>query len=123
MSRILSIAAATFLFGALSSSALAHHGWSWYTRADFTLTGTVVETDFGRPHDRMTVEGEDGQMWNVVMSPPDRSDTAGFPHQEVKVGDTVTMLGNRHADADTLEMKTRRITAHGKAYDLYPRRL
>ena len=116
------IAAAAILFGALSASALAHHGWGGYTRADFTLTGTVVATHLGNPHDRLTVE-VDGQMWNVVMSPPDRSRRAGFDKSVVKVGDTVTMLGNRHANTGTLEMKTRRINVHNQNYDLYPSRL
>ena len=120
MSRYL--AAAAILFGAWSSAALAHHGWGGYTSADFTLTGTVVATHLGNPHDRLTVE-VDGEMWNVVMSPPDRSRRAGFNDSIVKVGDTVTMLGNRHANAGTLEMKTRRITVQDHNYDLYPSRL
>ena len=41
----------------------------------------------------------------------------------IKVGDTVTMLGNRHANEGTLEMKTRRITVEDHNYDLYPSRL
>lgn len=122
MSMRIRVAAAAFLLSALSAGALAHHGWSTYTTDDFTLTGVVVETDFGRPHDRLTVEA-DGQQWNVVMSPPDRSQRAGFDHTLVKAGDTVTMLGNRHHDSQTLEMKTRRISAHNEAYDLYPSRL
>ena len=116
------IAAAAILFGALSASAVAHHGWGGYTRADFTLTGTIVATHLGNPHDRLTVE-VNGQMWNVVMSPPDRSRRAGFDDSVVEVGDTVTMLGNRHADDATFEMKTRRITVHDQNYDLYPSRL
>ena len=34
-----------------------------------------------------------------------------------------TMLGNRHANSGTLEMKTRRITVQDSNYDLYPNRL
>lgn len=120
MSRYL--AAAAMLFGGLAGSALAHHGWGGYTRADFTLTGTVTDTHLGNPHDRLTV-AVDGQMWNVVLSPPARSRRAGFDNSVIEVGDTVTLLGNRHADAGTLEMKTRRITVHDRDYDLYPSRL
>ena len=116
------LAAIAILLGALSGAALAHHGWSMYTSADFTLTGTIVDTHFGRPHDRLTVE-VDGEMWNVVLSPPSGSQRAGFEDDTVQVGDTVTMLGNRHNDAGTLEMKTRRITVHDHDYDLYPSRL
>ena len=120
MSRYLT--AAAILFGLLTGSALAHHGWGGYTSADFTLTGTVVDTHLGNPHDRLTVE-VDGEMWNVVLSPPDRSRRAGFADDIVEVGDVVTMLGNRHANPGTLEMKTRRITVEDHNYDLYPRRL
>ena len=115
-------AATAIFFGALSGSVFAHHGWGGYTSADFTLTGTVVATHLGNPHDRLTVE-VDGQTWNVVLSPPGRSRRAGFDDSVVSVGDTVTMLGNRHADVDTLEMKTRRITVQDQNYDLYPSRL
>ena len=116
------LAAAAILFGALASSAIAHHGWGGYTSVDFTLTGTVVDTHLGNPHDRLTVE-VDGEMWNVVLSPPGRSRRAGFNDSMIKVGDTVTMLGNRHANEGTLEMKTRRITVQDHNYDLYPSRL
>ena len=54
MSRYL--APAAILFGLLTGSALAHHGWGGYTSADFTLTGTVVDMHLGNPHDRLTVE-------------------------------------------------------------------
>jgi len=122
MSTSVRVAAAAFLFSVLSAGALAHHGWSTYTSDDFILTGVVLDTHFGRPHDRLTVEA-DGEQWNVVMSPPDRSQRAGFDHTQVKVGDTVTMLGNRHADPQTFEMKTRRISVSDSAYDLYPSRI
>jgi hypothetical protein len=122
MSMNIRVVAIAFLLGTLSASAFAHHGWSTYTNTDFTLTGVVVDTRLGRPHDRLIVEAG-GEQWNVVMSPPNRSQRAGFDDTVVKVGDTVTMLGNRHANPQTFEMKTRRINVHSKDYDLYPSRL
>ena len=98
MSRYL--AAAAILFGLLTGSALAHHGWGGYTSADFTLTGTVVDMHLGNPHDRLTVD-VDGEMWNVVLSPPDRSRRAGFADDIVKVGDVVTISQLRPASSST----------------------
>ena len=106
----------------LPAAALAHHGWSWYGDDAFELTGTVVETHFGNPHDRLTVEA-DGEMWNVMLSPPRRSQRAGFDSKVVNVGDTITAYGHRHAERGTLEMKTERISVGDATYDLYPDRL
>lgn len=100
---------------------LAHHGWSWYGQDDFSLTGTVVETHFGNPHDRLVVEAE-GARWNMLLSPPRRSQRAGFDDTVVAVGDRVTAHGHRHRDSATLEMKTERIEVGEQTYNLYPDR-
>jgi len=106
----------------LSGHVFAHHGWSWYGEEDFSLSGRVVATHFGNPHDRLTVEA-DGREWNLVLSPPNRSRRAGFDESEVAVGDTVTAFGRRHRDAATFEMKTERLKVGDNTYDLYPDRL
>jgi len=113
---------ALLVLGGLAPLALAHHGWSWYGTDPFTLTGTVVDAHFGSPHDRLTVEA-DGQRWNVVLSPPQRSKRAGFDESEVKIGDTVTAYGHRRQEGDNFEMKTERLTIGDRTYDLYPERL
>jgi hypothetical protein len=105
-----------------AATAWGHHGWGGYNRDAFSLSGIVVETHLGNPHDRLTVEA-DGQRWNVVMSPPSRSRNAGFNETAVAVGDRVTAYGNRHANPDVYEMKTARIQVEGRNYDLYPSRL
>lgn len=106
----------------LTGVAMAHHGWSWYGDEDFTLSGKVVETHFGNPHDRLTVE-VDGKQWNLVLSPPQRSRRAGFGDSQVTVGDTVTAFGHRHRDDAMFEMKTERLKVGDYTYDLYPDRL
>ena len=115
----LSLALACTLAGA---TAWAHHGWGGYGNEEFSLTGTVVEKHFGNPHDRLIVEAEDGQRWNVVMSPPRSTARAGFGEDRVKIGDKVTAYGHRHRDAGTLEMKTERLRVGDELYDLYPYR-
>lgn len=109
------------VLSAVSTAALAHHGWSWYGNQDFELTATVVEVNFGNPHDRLVLE-KDGQRWNVLLSPPGRSRNAGLEAGMVEVGDTVTAYGHRREEGDTFEMKTERIEVGGKLYDLYPNR-
>jgi len=110
-----------FIAVTLSGTALAHHGWSTYTSSDFSLTGVVVETRFGNPHDRLTIEA-DGRQWNVVLSTPSRSRRAEFDFDDVKIGDTVTAYGKRHEDSATFEMKTERLRVGEHLYNLYPNR-
>jgi hypothetical protein len=105
----------------LSAGALAHHGWSWYGNEAFTLTAVVVEKDFGNPHDRMTVDA-DGQSWNLLLSPPSRSRSAGFTADKVEVGDTITAFGHRRSSGDLFEMKTERLQVGDQLYNLYPDR-
>lgn len=108
-------------FCSIGSVAFAHHGWSWYGNEDFTLTAVVVEKHFGNPHDRMIVEA-DGQRWNLLLSPPGRSRSAGFAEENVEVGDTITAYGHRRSEGDQFEMKTERLQVGEKLYNLYPDR-
>jgi hypothetical protein len=110
------------LAAAAVTTASAHHGWGSYTSNTFSVSGVVVETHLGNPHDRLTVD-VDGQHWNVVMSPPRRSRSAGFDEAAVQVGDQVTAFGKRHADAGVFEIKTARLQVENRTYDLYPTRL
>lgn len=122
--KIRQLSLATALAAVLGApAAFAHHGWSWYDGSqEFTLTATVVEKEFGNPHDRMTVEDADGQRWNLLLSPPARSRRAGLTEDVVDVGATITAYGHRHQDADTFEMKTERLEVAGKLYNVYPDR-
>jgi hypothetical protein len=108
-------------FCLLANQAVSHHGWSWYTEDDFTLTATVVQIQFANPHDRMSVE-VDGRIWNLLLSPPSRTRRAGLSEDMIQVGDTITAYGHRHADLTNLEMKTERLLVGETLYDLYPRR-
>lgn len=110
------------LIGLTASAALAHHGWSSYSDDPFTLTGTVEMVELGSPHGHLAVRATEG-VWDVTLGPPFRNRRAGIEEDAIKVGDTVTALGNRHSDPKVLEMKTERLTAHGRDFDIYPERL
>ena|SRR5687768_820451 len=105
----------------VTTLASAHHGWTWYGNEEFTLTGVVVEEDFGNPHDRLVVEAE-GKEWNLLLSPPNRSRQAGFSEDSLKEGDTITAYGHRRSEGDTFEVKIERIQVGDKLYALYPDR-
>jgi hypothetical protein len=119
MTKLKLLAALCLCFAA--GQALSHHGWSWYSDDEFTLTATVVQIQFANPHDRMSVEA-DGRIWNLLLSPPSRTRRSGLREEMIQVGDTITAYGHRHADADNLEMKTERLLVGETLYNLYPRR-
>ena len=105
-----------------SSAPAAHHGWSGYHTEEFELTGTV-ETAVGlnNPHGTMRIRAE-GQVWNIVLSPPARTRSAGLEQNTIPVGTKVTVQGHRHRDPKTLEIKTERVIVDGKVYNVYPDR-
>ena len=107
--------------GLASGSALAHHGWTWYTGAALELTGVVKETRWGNPHDRITLE-VDGQTWDVWLGPPGRNKHSGFSTGAVNAGDTITVFGHRHVDGSRFEMKTERIRIGEDLFNVYPER-
>lgn len=110
---------------ALSTVAIfsyGHHGWSWYGNLPFILTAEVVEVAFGNPHDRLTLKDDNGQQWNVLLSPPARSRRAGLSSEAVEVGDTVTAYGHRRSEGDNYEIKTERLKVGEKMFNLYPDR-
>ena len=119
--RFISKLAVLMLANIIALPSLAHQGWALYGEEEFTPTATVVEKHFGNPHDRMIVEA-DGQLWNLLMSPPRRSRRAGFSSAAVEVGDTIAAYGHRHRGGD-LEMFAERIEVGDNTYDLYPSRL
>ena len=123
LQRIRKLVGTLLAVTAFSTAASAHHAWVWYGKSDFSLTGTIVETKFGNPHDRLVVKAADGVLWNVVLSPPRRSERAGLVEKEIHVGDTVTAYGERHQDPERMEMKAERLKIGDRTYDLYPERL
>lgn len=102
---------------------LAHHGWSGQSETQSQVTGKVQKpVSLNGPHATMQIVAE-GQVWDVTLAPPARTQAAGLTPTTLKVGDTVTILGNRSSDPKRFEMKTVRVTAGAKNYDVYPDRI
>lgn len=103
--------------------AMAHHGWSGQADTQSQVTGTVTKpVSLNGPHATMEILSN-GQVWNITLAPPARTQSAGLTPSTLKVGDTVTLVGNRSTDPKKFEMKTVRVTAGGRNYDVYPDRI
>lgn len=109
--------------GALAPTALAHHGWSGQSDKQSQVTGTVHRpVSLNGPHATMQIVA-DGQVWEVTLAPPARTQSSGLLPTTLKVGDTVTITGNRNSDSKRFEMKTVRVSVNGRNYDVYPDRI
>ena len=110
---------AAFLF---SVPAMAHHGWGGYAEKTSEISGTVESpVSMAGPHATMRVKVEN-QVWDVVLAPPPRAQSAGLKDGMIPVGEKVTVHGNRHNDPKKFEMKTSRLTWNGKVFNVYPDR-
>lgn len=117
------VALALALACALPAAALAHHGWSEYGAENFVLEGTVREVRLGNPHALIRLEDAEGRVWDAVLAPPSRTTSAGLVAGAVEPGDKARASGRRHRQAAKLEMKTERLEARNRSFDIYPERL
>ncbi len=115
---LLTVAAAAAL---LSTPSSAHHGWVGYEDAEFSLTGVVETANLGGPHGLLRVRANRA-VWDVVLAPPTRNSRAGLSADALPRGTRVTARGHRHRDHRRLEMKTERLMAGNRTFDLYPER-
>lgn len=115
--------AALALVCAAPVAALAHHGWAEYGAENFVLEGTLREVRLGNPHGLVRIEDADGRVWDAVLAPPSRNRQAGLVEGAIAPGDKVIASGRRHRDARKLEVKTERLVARGRNFDVYPERL
>ena len=100
----------------------AHHGWGGYFDKEFEITGTVeVPVSLAGPHATMKVR-VNGQVWDVVMAPPARTERAGLKEGIIPLGATVTVHGHRHQTANKFEVKTERVTWNSRVFNVYPDR-
>ena len=104
------------------TSLSAHHGWAGYRAEDFEITGVVESpVSVAGPHAALKIR-VDGQLWNVVLAPPARTERAGLKAGTIPVGAQVTAYGHRHRDDQTLEIKTERLRWNDRLFNVYPDR-
>jgi hypothetical protein len=100
----------------------AHHGWAGNGDEEFELTGVVEQgVSLAGPHATMKVKAQ-GQVWDVTLAPPARTERAGLTGNVIPVGATVTVHGHRNRDAKRFEVKTERVTWNGRTFNVYPDR-
>ena len=116
-------ASAFFLVTFAALPTLAHHGWSGQSDTQIEVSGKVLKpVSLAGPHATMQINA-DGQVWDVTLAPPARTESAGLTPKALAVGETVTVRGNRNSDPKRFEIKTVRVTSAGKNYDIYPDRI
>jgi hypothetical protein len=113
------LASAALVAGA---PAMAHHGWAGNEEKDSELTGTVEQpVSLNGPHATMKIR-VDGQLWDLTLAPPPRTEAAGLKADTLPKGAKVTVQGHRNKDPKRFEMKTERVTYEGRLYNVYPDR-
>jgi uncharacterized protein DUF6152 len=116
--RLLLVILAIALAAAVPIS--AHHGWGGNSDQESELTGTVeVPVSLAGPHATMKVR-VNGQVWDITMAPPNRTQAAGLKEGIIPVGATVTLVGHKNKTPNRFEMKTERVTWNGKVFAVYP---
>jgi hypothetical protein len=101
---------------AVSTAALAHHGWSGYDQELQKISGTIEQPSYQNPHGSVRLKTAD-KTWVVVLAPPGRMEARGLSRDMLKAGATATAEGYQHkTDAD--EMRAERITIDGKTIEL-----
>jgi len=118
--RSVSMALAAFVMAVLPAT--AHHGWGGNSQEEFELTGTVEQAvSLSGPHATMKIRAQ-GQLWDLTLAPPPRTQAAGLTEKAIPVGAQVKIHGHRNSDPKRFEVKTERVTWNGKTFNVYPDR-
>jgi uncharacterized protein DUF6152 len=118
--RAISIALSALVLSALPAA--AHHGWAGNSQEEFELSGTVEQAvSLAGPHATMKVRAQ-GQLWDITLAPPARTQAAGLNEKAIPVGAQVKIHGHRNMDPKRFEVKTERVTWNGKTFNVYPDR-
>jgi hypothetical protein len=113
---------AMFVFAFMALPASAHHGWAGNGTEQFELTGTLeTPVSLAGPHATMKINAK-GQVWDITLAPPARTERAGLKEGVIPVGATVTISGKRNMDPKRFEVKTERVMWNGKTFNVYPDR-
>ena len=104
-------------------TAVAHHGWAGNLDEEFELNGTVESAvSLAGPHATMKIKADGGQIWDITLAPPARTERAGLTEKAIPVGAKVTVHGHRARDPKRFEIKGERVTWNGRTFNVYPDR-
>jgi hypothetical protein len=107
--------------GFAAPAAQAHHGWAGNSAGKIEITGEVVTAvSLAGPHAAFQLRDADGQVWDITLAPGPRTYRAGLREGVIPVGATVTVHGERNADPEVFEAKTRRVIWEDQVFDVYP---
>jgi len=121
--RVLQGGVIAAFIGLAGISAGAHHGWSGYSDSEAQVSGTVeTPVKLASPHASMQIKDADGKVWDLTLGPASRTESAGLKEGVLAAGTKLTAHGHRHKDPNRFELKTERISANGKTFDIYPDR-
>lgn len=102
-----------FLISAYSMPVFSHHSFLAFYDADTveTLEGQVTEVWFQNPHSRVYIETTDAAgnniLWEIETYPRNILVRRGWNHDDLKVGDMITVTGRRARNGDhRLQMLT-----------------
>ena len=66
---------------------LAHHGWAGNQDQEFEISGTVTTgVSLAGPHATMKIKDDKGQVWDLTLAPPARTDSSGLKEGTIPVG-------------------------------------
>ena len=118
----LGMSAGVLALSLLVLPAAAHHGWAGNSTDEFELAGAVESgVSLAGPHATMKIR-VDGQIWDITLAPPARTQQAGLKEGVIPVGANVTVHGHRNRDPKRFEVKTERVTWNGRTFNVYPDR-
>ena len=121
---LVSMGAIGISLGLAVTQVSAHHGWSGQNNDQFELSGTLHRAlSMSGPHAHMQIADGSGQVWDITMGPPSRTQRSGLTAETIPIGAEVSIRGNRNSNPQSYEVKTVRVTYSGKNYDVYPNRI
>jgi hypothetical protein len=119
--RLVPLAGAVFVLS-MATPAFAHHGWGGYQDRLSDVSGTVEYVSLNGAHAKMKLRATDGNIWDVVLSPPYMTSSVGIKETTIPTGAKVKAHGHRHRDMNRFEIKTEQITMGERTISLYPGR-
>ena len=98
----------------------AHHGWAAFdTRAQVTLTGTVLDFHWVNPHSVVDFEVKDEQgklqKWQGEVTSPNRLEANGWTRTSLEEGMNVTVTGYPAKNGARSVWVTKIVLGNGKS--------